>query len=189
MQCERCNGVVTWRGPLSNLTHTQCESCGGINCQRVEYTEDDNIEERPTMTTPQLTDEQIDAVCAPGRAERWKGDGRQYDRDTARLIECAILAAGPGDAVAPKPGWLPIETAPKDGTHIILSNGATVAEGWWEYQEPYIREKRDIDGRYIDQEESDGFDGWLDCQGGMQPDPTQWMPLPAAQPGAQEQKP
>lgn len=55
------------------------------------------------MTTPQLTDEQIDAVCAPGRAERWKGDGRQYDRDTARLIERAILAAGPGDAVAPKP--------------------------------------------------------------------------------------
>ena len=51
------------------------------------------------MTTPQLTDEQIDAVCAPGRAERWKGDGRQYDRDTARLIERAILAAGPGDAV------------------------------------------------------------------------------------------
>ena len=45
------------------------------------------------MTTPQLTDEQIDAVCAPGRAERWKGDGRQYDRDTARLIERAILAA------------------------------------------------------------------------------------------------
>ena len=55
------------------------------------------------MTTPQLTDEQIDAVCAPGRAERWKGDGRQYDRDTARLIERAIQAAGPGDAVSPKP--------------------------------------------------------------------------------------
>ena len=89
-------------------------------------------------------------------------------------------------APAAREGWQPIETAPKDGTHIILSNGATVAEGWWEYQEPYIREKRDIDGRYIDQEESDGFDGWLDCQGGMQPDPTQWMPLPAAQPGAQE---
>ena len=35
MQCERCNGEVTWRGPFSDLTHTECSSCGGINCQRV----------------------------------------------------------------------------------------------------------------------------------------------------------
>ena len=102
-------------------------------------------------------------------------------RDASKKVRAAIAALQ-----AEPQGWMPIESAPKDGTHIILSNGATVAEGWWEYQEPYIREKRDIDGRYIDQEESDGFDGWLDCQGGMQPDPTQWMPLPAAQPGAQE---
>jgi hypothetical protein len=40
------------------------------------------------------------------------------------------------------------------------------------------REKRDLEGRYIDQDEHDGFDGWLDCDGGMQPDPTHWMPLP-----------
>lgn len=36
MICERCGGLVTWRGPLSALTHTQCESCGGINCQMPE---------------------------------------------------------------------------------------------------------------------------------------------------------
>lgn len=36
MQCERCGGLVTWRGPLSSLTHTQCEGCCGINCQVVE---------------------------------------------------------------------------------------------------------------------------------------------------------
>ena len=36
MECERCGGLVTWRGPLSALTHTECESCGGINCQLVE---------------------------------------------------------------------------------------------------------------------------------------------------------
>ena len=75
------------------------------------------------MTTPQLTDEQIDAVCAPGRAERWKGDGRQYDRDTARLIERAILAAGPGDAVAPKAGFVMV---PRDGVEQIADALADV---------------------------------------------------------------
>lgn len=39
-----------------------------------------------------LTDEQIDALCKPGRASRWNGDGRQYDRDTARIIESACTA-------------------------------------------------------------------------------------------------
>lgn len=78
--------------------------------------------------------------------------------------------------------WQPIETAPKDGTHVLLSNGFSVAEGWWEHVEPYIREKRDVDGRYIDQDEHDGFDGWLDFIGGMLPEPTHYMPLPAAAP-------
>ena len=51
-----------------------------------------------------LTDEQIDAICAPDRAKRWTGDGRAYDRATARLIEAALLrtiaapaAAEPGE--------------------------------------------------------------------------------------------
>jgi hypothetical protein len=39
------------------------------------------------------------------------------------------------------------------------------------------------DGRWIDQQESDGFEGWMDWSGGMKPDPTHWMPLPTA-PGA-----
>lgn len=38
MICERCGGLVVWRGPLSALSHTQCESCGGINCQVYEPT-------------------------------------------------------------------------------------------------------------------------------------------------------
>lgn len=36
MKCELCGGLVTWRGPLSALTHTECESCGGQNCQVVD---------------------------------------------------------------------------------------------------------------------------------------------------------
>src|SRR5574343_898896 len=33
-----------------------------------------------------MTDQEIDALLAPGREQRWRGDGRQYDRDTARLV-------------------------------------------------------------------------------------------------------
>jgi hypothetical protein len=80
-------------------------------------------------------------------------------------------------------GWQPIETAPKDGTYIMLTNGVNVAQGWWEHQEPCIRENRDTMGNYIDQQEDDGFDDWLDCEGGMQQSPTHWMPLPPAPEG------
>jgi hypothetical protein len=73
--------------------------------------------------------------------------------------------------------WRPIESAPKD-VNVILSNGKDVAQGWWCDEPPSIREHRDLDGRYIDQTESDGYTGWLDCDGGMLPDPTHWMPLP-----------
>jgi hypothetical protein len=98
----------------------------------------------------------------------------------------AVLANLNADRAIPSPGkaeaerWQPIETAPKDGTEILLTNGKTVAEGQWCDEEPYIREYRDADGRWIDQQESDGFEGWMDWSGGMKPDPTHWMPLPAA---------
>lgn len=98
-----------------------------------------------------------------------------------------IFAATYEPAAAPAPlaspaaqEWQPIETAPKDGTEILLTNGKTVAEGQWCDEEPYIREYRDADGRWIDQQESDGFEGWMDWSGGMKPDPTHWMPLPPA---------
>lgn len=36
MICAYCFGEVTWRGPLSNLTHTECNDCGRTNCQQVD---------------------------------------------------------------------------------------------------------------------------------------------------------
>lgn len=36
MTCKICGGIVEWRGPLTNLTHTECISCGGLNSQELE---------------------------------------------------------------------------------------------------------------------------------------------------------
>jgi len=44
MECEYCGGRVEWQGPLSNLTHTKCLNCGGINCQVVHAPQDDEEE-------------------------------------------------------------------------------------------------------------------------------------------------
>jgi hypothetical protein len=41
-----------------------------------------------------------------------------------------------------------------------------------------ITEHRDLDGRYIGQDEDDGYIGWWDFSGEMQPEPTHWMPRP-----------
>jgi hypothetical protein len=44
MICKYCGGPVTWRGPFSALTHTECSSCGATNCQRPEPSEDEEEE-------------------------------------------------------------------------------------------------------------------------------------------------
>lgn len=42
MVCSYCGGSVTWRGPWSNLSHTECEDCGRWNCQVPESEDDDD---------------------------------------------------------------------------------------------------------------------------------------------------
>lgn len=39
MICRICGGEVLWKGPLSALTHTECQSCGETNCQTVQEPE------------------------------------------------------------------------------------------------------------------------------------------------------
>jgi hypothetical protein len=36
----------------------------------------------------------------------------------------------------PTQGWQPIETAPKDGENIIVSDGTYTNVGWWEFYNP-----------------------------------------------------
>ena len=45
MICSLCGGEVIWMGPLTALTHTQCKSCGGTDCQEVEDYYDDRDDE------------------------------------------------------------------------------------------------------------------------------------------------
>lgn len=42
MVCRFCGGRVIWKGPLSNLTHTECENCGATNCQIVEESQSED---------------------------------------------------------------------------------------------------------------------------------------------------
>ena len=66
-------------------------------------------------------------------------------------------------------GWRPIETAPKDGTSILVSDGAEVdqAEFW------------DDRGYWV------AIGGKCAAGNGLGYDPTHWMPLPPA-PGSEQ---
>lgn len=79
----------------------------------------------------------------------------------------AELAALKATATEPlgrpdRPGWLPIETAPKDGTEILLFSTRSQACGYFER-----------DGSF-----------WRDTNEGFKliESPTHWMPLPATPP-------
>ena len=128
------------------------------------------------MSTDPL-DSPISKVCKDCRNVQWCIPTRQCL--IARLNKSEAIRARDEAAAVEIVYWRPIETAPRDGTQMLLTNGEVVEQGWWEHQEPYIREQRDTDGNYIDQQEHDGFDGWFDVSGGMLPEATHWMPKPA----------
>ena len=47
MTCEKCGGYVEWKGPMINLTHTECADCGGVNCQIPENVEPEECDLTP----------------------------------------------------------------------------------------------------------------------------------------------
>ena len=82
--------------------------------------------------------------------------------------------------------WQKIETAPRDGSVLILRNGDSVVAGWWA---PQGEGKYGVDWFFVDdttfaasgccdREVSDRIspNGW--CRGLSSP--THWMPLPEA---------
>lgn len=75
------------------------------------------------------------------------------------VADCA-LAAMPSACPADGSGWMPIETAPKDGTRFLAyQKDRALCECWW-------------------QEDFSNWSGWLD-DADSEPEPTHWMPLPA----------
>lgn len=86
--------------------------------------------------------------------------------------------------------WRDIESAPMDGTTVLLycpqGDGSPestyrVTAGFWDTGEGYIKEHRDIDGRYLGQDEQEPYEWWLTLDGGFSYDtmmPTHWMPMP-----------
>ena len=57
MICSFCGGTVIWMGAFSNLTHTECLSCGQVNCQEPEESTEDDVSERDAMRGDYLRDE------------------------------------------------------------------------------------------------------------------------------------
>ncbi len=49
MTCRHCGGLVYWRGPWLNLTHTECRNCGARNCQVVEPEDEPEEQEAETQ--------------------------------------------------------------------------------------------------------------------------------------------
>ena len=80
----------------------------------------------------------------------------------------AQAALSAGDA-----GWQPIETAPKDGSDCWLLVDGDVRRGFW--VEIEFEERRDMDGRYIDQADADAY--WMDRDSGDSLEPTMFYPI------------
>lgn len=69
-------------------------------------------------------------------------------------------------------GWLPIETAPKDGTEVILyAPDDGVYSGWFDTWDDFMISKKNISGWVTDW--NDEFQVANNCI-----DPTHWQPLP-----------
>ena len=52
MICRVCGGRVEWQGPLTNLTHTKCLSCGAENSQICEGVEPPEFEKDDREEVP-----------------------------------------------------------------------------------------------------------------------------------------
>lgn len=98
----------------------------------------------------------------------WPGNYAAYHTQCAWAAWQARAALSAGDA-----GWQPIETAPKDGSDCWLLVDGDVRRGFW--VEIEFEERRDMDGRYIDQTDADAY--WMDHDSGDSLEPTMFYPI------------
>ena len=76
---------------------------------------------------------------------------------------------------APTEQWRDIETAPQDGTRVILAEAEKVFHGG--FVGVQFKEHRDADGNYLDQTDADAY--WMNFEEGDVCHPTHWQPEPA----------
>lgn len=89
MKCSLCGGYVEWKGPLVNLTHTECHGCGAINSQ----IPDDEIFDAEVVNP--LVSERVDAH----ESGKTIIGGRRVGKTEAMRIVMAKNAATPAPAV------------------------------------------------------------------------------------------
>ena len=81
MQCSICGGLVIWKGPLSNLTHTECQRCGAMNSQIADDLDEGSDDESEYCECDNCVTEEEDAS---GRSARRNRHGNK-DRFITRL--------------------------------------------------------------------------------------------------------
>lgn len=76
--------------------------------------------------------------------------------------------------------WKGIESAPKDGTEIILRKGDRVTSGAWIEWTETATEFHGTTGAWLGESEQDSGANWSSWDGGFRDDdePTHWMELP-----------
>lgn len=84
--------------------------------------------------------------------------------------------------MADESGWRPIETAPKDGTEVLVATVDWVATASWDAEHEPV--SRDEDGNELDYDQWTWEGAWLgdglnSDESPIVYDPTHWMPLPA----------
>lgn len=73
-------------------------------------------------------------------------------------------------------GWQPIETAPKNGSSVLVSNGEYVYQAWWNAEPQIWNHEGDLSPCWTLFEPADYY-----CALHLNEDPpTHWTPLPAA---------
>lgn len=144
-----------------------------------------------TPIVPSISDEQLAELvreCRTG-ADEHGGMGHDYDSclfdrlgNALEQMQARLRAAEAGD-------WLPIESAPLDGSEILLMRGDRVTSGAWIEWVFTAPEYHSSTGVYLGQSEQDSGASWASWDGGFTEEepPTHWRRLP--KPKAMEPKP
>ena len=113
------------------------------------------------------------AVVCDAFEPRWIGDGpiAQLVKRHNIKVGSLLYTAPP----APTEQWRDIETAPQDGTRVILAEAEKVFHGG--FVGVQFKEHRDADGNYLDQTDADAY--WMNFEEGDVCHPTHWQPEPA----------